>query len=143
MMDTYTHASPDRRRYNVSSIVMENRSTCQGGAHESASNGVRYKAIAEATQGVATDICSPSFAEDLTIIAENVVAMVSRFPLSREPIPSSIRVTISEEPIPEDDLHGWSYFIENGTHYIGLNGDAIPSEGEPVSITYYPVTVRE
>ncbi len=142
LMDTYTDADPDNRRYNVSSIVMENRNTCPG-AHESASNGTKYKAIAAATNGVATDICSPTFAEDLTIIAENVVAMVSRFPLSREPIPSSIRVAISDVLIPEDPDNGWTYFVENGIHFIGLNGNAIPSEGDPVSITYDPVSVRE
>jgi hypothetical protein len=143
MMDAYTESAPENRRYNVSSIVMINKNTCTGGAHESASNGTKYIAIAEATNGVVADICNPNFSEDLTMIAENVVALVSRFQLSREPILSSIVVKVSGVLIPQDDINGWSYFVENGVHFIGLNGNAIPTEGAPVSITYDPVTVKE
>lgn len=142
MMDTYTQSAPENRRYNVSSIVMTDTRTCYGGAHESASNGTRYMDIAEATKGVVTDICKPDFSEDLTIIAETVVAMVSRFQLSREPIPGTIRVSINGEAISEDPVNGWTYFVDNGAHFVGLNGAAIPAEGDPISITYDPVSVK-
>jgi hypothetical protein len=138
-MDGYTQVVDNVRRYNISSVVVDNLANCVYGLHPQAAQGDRYVAVSQATDGIVANICSPDFSQDLEAISEQILSLASRFKLSRVPIPSTIVVTVNGVQVPQSSTNGWSYVVENNSHYVQFHGPAIPQTGSQISVVFDPV----
>ena len=140
-MDNYTGSVIGNRKYNVSSIVINDITNCSYGLHAQATQGDRYVAIANASEGVAASICSANFSTQLSDISKQILTLSTRFQLSREPIPSTIVVTVNGSTVAQDSSNGWIYISEGGFYYLEFKGTAIPPQGASISVLFDPITV--
>lgn len=140
-MDGYTEVEGEYRRYSVSSVVIDDLNDCPYELHNQVSAGPKYLAIANETQGVTANICSPDFSQDLESISEQILSLASRFQISRVPVPNTIVVHVNNVLIPESSLNGWSYVKEGDLHFIQFHGPAIPAQGAAISVVFDPVAV--
>jgi len=104
---------------------------------------VRMAELADATNGVKASLCG-NFAEGLIDIANNIIQLVTEYPLASEPIPESIVITIDEANVPEADLsdsdpQGWHYNTDKQS--ISFFGSHIPPQGSDISIVYTPTSI--
>ncbi|MBX2986846.1 MAG: hypothetical protein KF802_03020 [Bdellovibrionaceae bacterium] len=136
-MDGYTAGAP----YSVSSIVVDNIANCSV-LNPEAKQGDRYVAAAHAMNGVVGNICQSNFSAQLSEIARQVVTLLTRFPLSREPSVSTISVVINGNSIPQSATNGWTYGAENGKFYLSFHGSAVPPQGAQIHVDYVPTSPR-
>jgi hypothetical protein len=141
-LDGYTGGVAGNRRYNVSSITITDITNCGYGLHPQATQGDRYVAIAQATDGVLGSICSADFSTNLQEISEQIAVLSTRFQLSREPVPETILVTVNGSIVTTGALNGWTYLAANGFHYIEFHGASIPPQGASISVDFDPVTIK-
>ena len=141
-MDGYTASVEGARRYNVSAITIDDINNCSYGLHAQATQGDRYVAIAQATNGVVGSICSQDFSAKLGEIAGRIAVLSTRFPLSREPVSGTIYVRVDGNVIPQDMVNGWTYVREGDFHYVEFHGSAIPQQGAAINIDYDPLTLK-
>lgn len=142
-LDQYTTSTEGNRRYNVSGIVVDDINNCSYGLHNQARQGDRYVSIANATRGIVGNICSPDFSDQLTGISERIVTLATRFRLTREPVPSTIKIRVNGELIPEGEENGWTYLRETDEfQYIEFHGDAVPAEGATINVDFDPVKAK-
>lgn len=135
-MDGYTGYTEGTRQYSISSIVVDDINNCSYGLHDQANQGDRYVAIAQATGGVVGNICSPDFSSSLSMIARNVVTLLSRFKIQHEPAKETIEVVVDGVLIAEDKFNGWTYTVDEGQHYINFHGTSVPAQGASIRVTY-------
>lgn len=140
-MDGYTGSVVGNRKYNVSSIVMVDINNCSYGLHPQATQGDRYVAIANASEGVVASICSSNFSTQLRDISTQILSLSTRFQLNREPIPSTISVNVNGADVPQNSSNGWTYLTEGGFYFIEFRGNAIPPQGASISVHFDPVTI--
>lgn len=140
-MDGYTGGVPGNRKYNVNGIILDDIDNCSYGLHAQATQGDRYMAVADATDGIVGSICSTDFSQQLNDIAEQIITLSSRFQLSREPVMGSIVVTVNGVNVPQAAVNGWTYVAEGGFHYIEFHGTAVPAQGANIVIDYDPATL--
>lgn len=140
-MDGYTGSSAGNRKYNVSSIVVSDIGNCPG-HHAGASQGNRYVSVSNATDGIVGSICDTNFSSNLADIAGRIVELSTRFKLSREPIPSSIVVTVNSVTVPQDATNGWTYVADSGSHYVEFHGSATPAQGAAIKVDFDPVSLE-
>lgn len=141
-MDGYTGGVEGKRRYNVSSIVIDDLNNCSYGLHPQATQGNRYVAIANATGGTVGNICSNDFSSQLTAISQSIVTLSTRFQLSREPAAGTISVRVNGANVPESATNGWTHVADGGFHYIEFHGSAIPPQGASIAVDFDPVTIK-
>lgn len=141
-MNGYTGSDETNRKYNLSTIVLNDRNNCSYGIHDQATEGKRYIALAEATKGVVGNICSSDFSSQLNTISQQIVTLATRYQLSREPVVDSIKVVVNGSELSEGSVDGWSYVAESGSYFIEFNGSAVPPQGASISIDYDPVAIR-
>lgn len=140
-LDGYTGSTAGNRKYNVSSIVVEDINNCPG-HHVSASQGNKYMSIATEANGVIGSICDADFSTKLKEISSRIAELSNRFKLSREPIPASIRVKVNAVNIIESTTNGWTYVEEAGSHYIEFHGTALPQQGSAITVDFDPVSLE-
>lgn len=140
-LDGYTGSTAGNRKYNVSSIVVEDIGNCPG-HHGGASQGNRYVSIANATNGITGSICDTNFSDNLEDIASRIVELSTRFKLSREPIPSSIVVKVNSVVVPENATNGWTYVVDSGSHYVEFHGASTPQQGAAIQVDFDPVSLE-
>ncbi len=141
-LDSLTHStSPASRKYNVSAVTVLD-STCLN-AHKAQSAttiiGKRYMELVTKTGGVLGDICSADYASALTQIEQKIIELSTQFFLSRQPIPSSIRIVVDNVLIAEDAVNGWTYNAPNNS--ITFHGTAVPQQGAAISVRFDPATI--
>ena len=141
-LDNYTSSVDGNRKYNVSSIVINDINNCAYGLHAQATQAFRYVAISEATEGVVGNICSNDFSSELLNISKQIVQLSTRFQLNREPIENTIRVVVDNQVIPQDTQNGWKYISENGFYFIEFHGTAVPKSGAQISVNFDPVSLQ-
>ncbi len=141
-MDGYTGGVEGNRKYNVSSIVIEDINNCPYGLNPSASQGDKYISVANATNGVVGSICSTDFSDQLNEVASKIVTLSTRFQLSREPIPETIHVVVNGAVIPNQVSNGWIYVAEGGFHYVEFHGSAVPAQGDNIAVGFDPATIK-
>ncbi|MGE0762116.1 MAG: hypothetical protein AB7N80_02440 [Bdellovibrionales bacterium] len=139
-MDGYTGSIAGNRRYNVSSIVLEDINNCSYGLHPQATEGDRYVAITQATNGILGNICSSDFSQDLEAISAQIASLLTRFQLTGEPLPETITVHINGVSVPENASNGWTYVADSGFHYIEFHGSAVPPQGSTITVDYDPIS---
>lgn len=141
-MDGYTGSVNGARNYNISGIVLEDINNCSYGLHAQATQGDRYVSIANASRGIIGNICSADFSNQLTDISDRIVSLATRFRLSREPVVSTITVTVNGTSYSQDATNGWTYIKDADFHYIEFHGAAVPPENAQISIDFDPVAPR-
>ena len=142
-MNGYTGSVAGNLKYNISSIVINDINNCSYGLNPQATQGDRYVAIANATAGVVANICSADFSSDLTNISNQILQLSTRFQLNREPIPSTITVSVNGASVPQDATNGWVYLSEGGFYYVEFHGTAVPPQGASISVLFDPKTVNQ
>ncbi len=70
----------------------------------------------------------------MNAIATNAGGAASLFQLSETPISSTIVVTVDGVSLAEDSTNGWQYV--SGSNSIVFRGDAVPSEGVEILVSY-------
>lgn len=136
-LDTHTNSSGATRRYSVSAMAVWDQ-PCKSQSHSEANIAIRYEALVDATGGVKGSLCG-NFAAALEEIQNNIIELSSQFFLSREPVPSSIVVTVNGVIIPEDVSNGWTY--DSSSNSIIFHGSAIPPQGAQIIVDFDPVTI--
>lgn len=138
-LDGYTGVShPGNRRYSVSGIVLKDINSCPYDLHDQVSEGHFHIALAEATRGVVGNICDSDFYQDLENIAETVITLATRFPLSGPPSSGTLVVTVNGVEVPESDTNGWTYVNDQGGHYIEFHGESVPGEDAVIAVDFTP-----
>jgi hypothetical protein len=102
--------------------------------------GQRYIQLSDASGGAKTSLCD-DFGANLQLIQDTILSASSVFQLDRQPIPSTIRVTVNGQSVVESPTNGWSY---NATsNQIAFHGSAIPDAGASVVISFDPTAPKE
>jgi hypothetical protein len=141
-LDGYTGGVEGNRRYSVSTMVIDDINNCAYGLHPQATQGNRYLAVAAATDGIAGSICSNDFSNQLSAISQKIATLSTQFQLNREPIESTIAVTVNGAAIPNNVTNGWTYLSTGGFYYIKFHGTAIPPQGAQIAVNFDPVTIQ-
>lgn len=136
VLDNVTNTSGSLRRYNVSGIAAFEED-CWGSDVLFTRRGNRIEELVEATNGVTGDICDTSFATALNAIQSKVATLSTAFALDREPRVDTISVAVDGNSISQDDSNGWSYDAESNS--ILFHGDAVPSQGSEIQVSFTPV----
>jgi len=133
-------AADRKTKYSVNTISIQDN-TCLAQLNDSTQRlGLRYKDIATKTGGLNLSLCG-DFASNLNLISSTVEAAISEIQLTREPVVSSIVVTVNGVKLAQDATNGWSY--DSTTMILKFNGSGIPPAGADVQIIYDPVTVAQ
>lgn len=138
-LDGYTGGIAGNRKYSVSGIVLEDINNCTYGLHPQAVQGDKYVSVVNATRGTVGNICSNNFSSALNNISEKIITLATRFRLNRKPDPESIQISVNGQSVANDEVNGWTYFSENGYHYIEFHGTSIPPEDAMISVDFDPV----
>lgn len=140
-LDALTLSTPQDRKYNVSSIAILDQ-TCLDTLNATSPGrkiGLRYQELTSKTKGIIGSLCG-DFAGTLADISSNIIELSTRFPLNREPNPSTIVVHIDGKHIANDEINGWTYDATSNS--ISFHGDAVPAVGAQISIRFDPVSIK-
>lgn len=101
---------------------------------------LRMGRLTDATGGVKSSLCG-NFGQGLIDIANNIITLVTNYPLNSTPIPETITVTIDGVEVAEADLanpspDGWGYNASSNS--ISFYGTAIPPQGSSITVNYTP-----
>lgn len=135
--DSLTNSTSTIKKYNVSTIaVTDNACKTNPSTHPAAMIGLRVMDIANETEGVIGSICDTNFSASLNLIQQQIGELSTQFYLSRVPIESSIRVAVNGVSVPKSTTNGWSYISSSNS--IRFYGNAVPAEGDSISINFDP-----
>lgn len=100
-----------------------------------AMRGAHYIEVAEATGGIARDICDLDFSEVVSHLAYTAAGVPPEYLLSEVPVAlPTIEVRVNGVEIQYNANAGWSYNQDRNA--VVFNGPAIPDPGETVLISY-------
>jgi hypothetical protein len=139
-LQNLTNSEADAPRFNVSTIAVLD-SACKNAAatHVAAMIGTRMKDMVSQTDGVQGSICDTNFSASLNLIQQQIGELSTQFKLSREPIPSTIRVVVNGSSVPNSTSNGWSYIASSNS--VRFYGASVPAEGDAISINFDPATL--
>lgn len=95
---------------------------------------IRLVDVARRTGGVVASICDSSFENSLMRIAEALNTLKRVFPLSLQPDPGTITVSVDGRQIARHPVAGWEYREEINS--IAFSGDYVPPPGSQLRIFY-------
>ncbi len=141
--------NPDTRfgpttSYDPNHSTSSDHTVCQaelkGISNSTQQPSLRMGRLADATGGVNSSLCG-NFGQGLIDIANNIITLVTDYPLESTPIPETIIITIDDIVIEEADLNnptpnGWSY--NEASNSISFHGSAIPPQGSNITANYTP-----
>lgn len=144
--DTLTNSTDTKKNYNVSSITIKD-SDCRDSLTNDFPERIvadRVLALSAATEGIQGDLCG-NFADELSVIAENIITKANIFFLDRQPIPETIRVVVNGSVIPNLDLTGGSegYNYDADNNAIVFTAASVPPQGAEISVNFDPVTLDD
>jgi hypothetical protein len=138
-LTNFTASAGAGKNFSVNTISILD-SACLNKLQNSAQKiGQRYKQLASATGGKATSLCD-DFSDSLKVLADAIVDLSSEFKLTREPIESTISVTVIGVVVPKDAVNGWTY--NASAISISFHGSAVPAAGADVRINFDPKGVK-
>lgn len=138
----FTGAPGEDRRYSVSTFSIrafdQRTASCSSGFGGMV--GIRLNEMALLTGGSAADLCG-NFADELTLIQDQIINLLVKFYLDRKPLPETIEVYVDGILVPEASANGgegWTYYedVVNEVYYITFS--APPPQGAWISINYDP-----
>lgn len=138
---TQTQAGSGVQNYSVSTISVLDQACANSLSTDGFARkiGTRYMQMADLTNGSKGSLCG-DFGSTLQMISNQVVELSSVFKLDREPVPSTIVVTVDGVSVPQSATNGWTYDATTWT--ISFHGSAIPAGGSDVRINYDPKSVK-
>ena len=98
--------------------------------------GIKFKALAAATNGSIASICKADFSPGLTQISQRIAEAITEIPLGTVPNPATIVVTFNGTPVPGDATDGWTY--SSTGNKIVFHGNSIPQDNTSIGINYIP-----
>jgi hypothetical protein len=101
--------------------------------------GPRHIEAAQRSSGLVGSLCD-EFSKTLQQISGRLLELLTRFPLSRRPDPSTITVWVDGRQIPESVDHGWTYSEEDNS--IWFHGEEVPHEGARIRIDFTPQEIK-
>jgi hypothetical protein len=100
--------------------------------------GDRYMALATASTGISTTICTDDFTDALTHVKARIVQFLTDFHLDSIPVVETIKVYINGVLIAKDPVNGWSYLADRNV--VRFNGTSAPSADDQIDIKFTPST---
>ncbi len=94
----------------------------------------RYAEVATKTGGIVGSICDASFEQTLLRIAQAINTLKRVFPLTLQPVTTSVLVTVNGVAVPQDPVNGWQYRPD--TNSVVFLGNYVPPPGATVRLTY-------
>lgn len=138
-LSSYTNSTAQVKNFSVSTINIQDAACLAllGGGRKIST---RYGQLADATGGTKASLCG-NFAASLQAISDTVLALSSVFQLDREPIESTISITVNGVAVAKSATNGWSYIAS--TNSIAFNGTAIPPADANIKVNFDPKTVKQ
>lgn len=126
-----------KKNFTVSAVVVSDPTdtNCVAPFEE----GLKFKALASATNGSIANICDANFATGLTSISQKIAEAITEIPLSRVPDTSTISITFNGVVVPNDATNGWTY-VSSGNKIV-FHGTAIPTDNTSIAINYIPADI--
>ena len=143
-LDQYTGSSGDSRRYNVNSISILDQECLDEVSYGVQKIGHRVHELVDETGGIKGSLCG-DFRVILGSMSQLILQLSTQFYLDREPVVSSIRVSINGEVVPHVDENpgpkkgGWSY--NASANSILFHGDYLPPQGAVISVNFDPTSM--
>ena len=109
------------------------------GAGGSASDGQRYREVANETGGKFHSICDSNWSQKLQDIGEVAFGLKVQFFLSRPAIPDTVEVTVAGKVCNA----GWTFQPDTNSVQFDPNHDCMPQEGEQIEIYYEVICYSE
>ncbi len=135
------HRSP-LPMFNISSITIPDEKCRKGIVDDEGDSGQRlgprHVEAAQRSSGLVGSLCD-EFSKTLQQISGKLLELLTRFPLSRRPDPSTISVWVNGRNIPRGDEHGWTYSETDNA--IWFHGDEVPDEGARIRIDFTPAEI--
>ncbi|MSQ03214.1 MAG: VWA domain-containing protein [Myxococcales bacterium] len=121
----------------VNVVVGDAPSGCAS-AVAAADAGLRYQEARELSGGVRESICTVEMDAVLQRLANYVIGLNAKFPLTELPLLNTLEVQVDDVVIPRRDVDGWRYHgIDNS---IVFDGWAIPRPGAKIQAAYFDWT---
>lgn len=96
--------------------------------------GTRYaRAIVEAGGSIGK-ICDADWTPVLSSLGVVAVGILEQFELAQAADAETIEVFVDDEPVPQDDVNGWTYDWQ--TTMVTFHGDAIPPRDSEIRVEY-------
>jgi hypothetical protein len=129
----------NRRLVTVSAIAGDVPGGCVAANEEGvygagARAAQRIKEVVDATGGVFGSICGDDFGPTIDRIGFSIAGLIRVFPLSEVPVIDTIAVGVDGETIPEDPVHGYSYWPDANS--IAFEGEFIPPARSEITVSY-------
>ena len=100
----------------------------------------RNMAFTEKTHGYKGSLCD-NFSDVLSGISDLIIEKTTSYKLDRQPLVSTIRVSINGQSIPRSPENGWTY--DSAQKLISFHGSAIPAqEDDKVSVRFTPYSLK-
>ncbi len=125
-----------KKNFTVSAVVVDTNNPGNAACPAPFENGVKFKAIAAATNGSVASICEANFATGLTSISQRIAEAITEIPLAREPSVSTIQIGFNGVNVPNDPTHGFTYTASGNK--VVFHGNWIPTDNTVISINYIP-----
>ncbi|MCB0378684.1 MAG: hypothetical protein KDD33_09345 [Bdellovibrionales bacterium] len=140
-LSTLTNSTTEKRNFifNVIGILDEDCKAEIEAGWGGRKLAERYFPVVDASGGYKGSICD-DFSDVMAGISDKILEYTTRFPLSREPVVSSIVVKVDGNTIPNDATNGWSY--DANTMSISFHGNAIPGKDAKVAVSFDPAGLK-
>lgn len=125
-----------KKNYTISAVVVDTSNPSNAACPLPFEDGVKFKALANATNGSIASICEADFSSGLNSISQRIAEAITEIPLARTPNVSTLSVTFNGVPVTQDSTNGWSY--SSSGNKIVFHGSAIPNANTSISINYIP-----
>jgi hypothetical protein len=123
--------------FHAHAIVGPNGGCEQNG--NTASDGARYRTIAQETGGKIHSICDTDWASKMEDIGNIAFGLKVQFLLTRPAIPETIEITVDGTPCTT----GWTYDQATNSVIFDENGSCMPQENQQISINYEVICYSE
>ena len=120
--------------------VIDSDGACKTGS-QSPEVAERYLSLTKTSGGVAQDICASDLSSALKNIQTRIAQMVTEYQLDREPIESTIVVTVDGVVLKNDLNNGWTYLADG--MLIVFHGTGIPKANSSVRVDYQPQHAKQ
>jgi len=120
--------------------ILPTDSNCQTSTWQSDAPSTAYIGLANYSGGTAASICGSNLSAALKSITNNVLGLVTAYPLNQIPALNSIQVLVNGVVVPNTATNGWTYV--QATNTVQFNGSAIPKVSDAVVVNFTPGTLN-
>lgn len=100
----------------------------------------RYIDLVNQSGGTLESICTSDFTLAMSNIHARIVDVLTEYKLSKNPIESSIVVTVNGAVVPKDSVNGWTYdSVKNSVHF---HGSRVPAADAVIAVDFKPASAN-